>query len=60
MRKLVNRFRREEEGQAMVEYGLLVGLIAVVVAIAAVAVGTEISTVFQNIATYLGTLPTSP
>jgi pilus assembly protein Flp/PilA len=57
---LLNRFRREEEGQAMVEYGLLVGLIAIVVALAAVTLGTEISTVFSNIANYLSTLPSTP
>ena len=30
MRKLIIRFRREEEGAALVEYGMLVGLIAVI------------------------------
>jgi pilus assembly protein Flp/PilA len=57
---LLNRFRREEEGQAMVEYGILVAVIAVVVAAAAVTLGTEISTVFSNLAAYLKTIPSTP
>jgi pilus assembly protein Flp/PilA len=57
---LVNRLGREEEGQAMVEYGILVAVIAVVVAAAAVTLGTEISTVFSNLAAYLTTIPSTP
>ncbi len=41
---------RDEEGQAMPEYGLLVALIAVVVIIAVTAIGTNLGTRFQEIA----------
>ncbi len=39
-----------EEGASMVEYGLLVALIAVIVALAATTLGQEISTLFENVA----------
>jgi pilus assembly protein Flp/PilA len=57
LRQLVNRFHRDEDGPAMVEYGLLVGLIALVVAAAAVFLGTSISTLFSEIGSYLKTIP---
>ncbi len=56
MRKLLERFGRDEDGPAMVEYGLLVGLIALVVAAAAVLLGQDISTLFSEAAAYLGTI----
>ena len=58
MRKLVKRFRRDEDGATMVEYGLLVGLIALVVALGATILGQDISTMFNNIGTYLASVPT--
>jgi pilus assembly protein Flp/PilA len=48
--QLVNRFRRDDEGAALAEYGLLVGLIAVVCVIAITALGTKISSAFSTIA----------
>jgi pilus assembly protein Flp/PilA len=56
MRKLINRFRRDEDGPAMVEYGLLVGLIALVVAAAALLLGQDISTLFSKAASYLASI----
>jgi pilus assembly protein Flp/PilA len=50
MYKLVKRFRRDEEGAALAEYGLLVALIAVVCVIAVTTLGTNISTAFSQIA----------
>lgn len=38
-----------DEGATMVEYGLIVALIAVVVAVAATLLGTTISTLFSNV-----------
>jgi Flp pilus assembly pilin Flp len=57
MRKLITRFRRDEDGPAMVEYGLLVGLIALVVALAALVLGQDISIMFSNVASYLKQIP---
>jgi pilus assembly protein Flp/PilA len=50
MRKLLKRFRKNEEGAALVEYGMLVGLIAVVCIVAVTTLGTEVSSVFSVIA----------
>ena len=56
MQKLVNRFRRDDEGAALVEYGMLVGLIAVICVVAVTALGTEVSTAFSTIASALSTI----
>ena len=42
---------RSDKGATMVEYGLMVALIAVIVAVAVGPLGTAISTMFQNITT---------
>jgi pilus assembly protein Flp/PilA len=55
--EVLARFRRDETGAAMVEYGLLVGLIAVVVAAGAAILGQDISTMFSNIGTALVGIP---
>lgn len=57
MLKLIHRFRRDDSGAAMVEYGLLVGLIALVVAAGATTLGTDISAMFNAIGAYLATIP---
>jgi pilus assembly protein Flp/PilA len=44
---------RNEDGATAIEYGLIAALIAVVAIAAMAAVGTELSTVFNNIATDL-------
>jgi pilus assembly protein Flp/PilA len=49
MVKLIKRFQRDETGAAMVEYGLLVALIALVVAVGAGTLGTDINNLFVNI-----------
>jgi pilus assembly protein Flp/PilA len=49
MLNLINLLRQDEKGAALVEYGLLVGLIAVVCIVAVTALGTEISDVFSTI-----------
>ena len=56
MRKLINRFRRDNEGAALVEYGMLVGLIAVICVVAVTALGTEVSAAFSKIASSLSGL----
>ena len=52
---MIDRFRREEEGAALVEYGMLVGLIAVICVVAVTTLGTEVSTAFSRIASALTT-----
>jgi pilus assembly protein Flp/PilA len=51
MRNLVQRFAKDEEGASLVEYGMLVGLIAVVCIGAVTALGGTINTVFATINT---------
>jgi pilus assembly protein Flp/PilA len=53
MRSLINRFRNDDEGAALVEYGMLVGLIAVICLVAVTTLGTEISTAFSIVANAL-------
>jgi pilus assembly protein Flp/PilA len=48
-----DRLRREDRGATAVEYGLMVGLIAVVIITAVALVGTNLSTMFNDIATKL-------
>ncbi len=53
MKKLV-KFFRNEEAATMVEYGLMLALIAIVCIIAVTAVGTGANAVFTEIAASLG------
>lgn len=51
---LLARFQREdEEGQTLVEYGLLLALIAIIVIVALLFLGPIISQLFQNVGTSL-------
>jgi pilus assembly protein Flp/PilA len=56
MRQLINRFRRDEEGAALVEYGMLVGLIAVICIAAVTLLGQEVSSAFSAIAVALASI----
>ena len=47
--KVAKRFLVREEAPTMVEYGLLVALIAIVVAIAAAFLGSQISILFTAV-----------
>ena len=53
MIRLLNQLAREEHGAALVEYGMLVGLIAVICVVAVTTLGTEVSTAFSSIASAL-------
>ena len=49
---LLDRFQREDEdGQTLVEYGLLLALIAIIVIVALIFLGPIISQLFQNVGT---------
>jgi pilus assembly protein Flp/PilA len=47
---LLNAHRNEERGASAVEYGLLVALIAVVMAVGAALFGTELNNLFTSVA----------
>jgi pilus assembly protein Flp/PilA len=44
-----DRVQRDEKGATAVEYGLMVGLIAVAIITAVTLLGTELRTLFENI-----------
>ena len=51
---LLARFQSEdEEGQTLVEYGLLLALIAIIIIVALIFLGPIISQMFQNVGTTL-------
>ena len=49
MKGLITRFIREEEGQGMVEYGLIIALVAIVVIGALTALGGGLEGIFDTI-----------
>ncbi|PKL48497.1 MAG: Flp family type IVb pilin [Candidatus Riflebacteria bacterium HGW-Riflebacteria-2] len=51
--ELIRRFVREEEGQGLVEYALIIGLIAVVAIAALTLSGASISSIFSSIGSVL-------
>jgi len=53
MLTLINRIRRCESGASMVEYGLLVALIALAVGASAQIIGTQLSTIFSEVGSYI-------
>ena len=56
MLKLINRFRRDEDGAFMVEYGIVVGLVAVLCLAALQLLGTTLNSFFTAINTGLAPL----
>ena len=46
---MLRKWFKDEEGQGMVEYGLIIGLIAVVVIVALVALGPKIRDMFNDV-----------
>ncbi|MBI4868743.1 MAG: Flp family type IVb pilin [Candidatus Wallbacteria bacterium] len=55
IKKLLRR-REDEEGQGLVEYGLILGLIAVVAIAALNATGTNVNSMLQRVANTLDTV----
>ena len=49
-----DRLEKEEKGATAVEYGLMVGLIAVVIIVAVTALGTRLDELFTSIVEDLG------
>ena len=56
MLNMINQLRQDEKGAALVEYGLLVGLIAVICVVAVTLLGQEISDAFSTIAKDLASI----
>lgn len=51
---LLKRLLIEEEGQAVTEYALIIGLLLLVVIVAITGLGTKINEIFQNLLKGLG------
>jgi pilus assembly protein Flp/PilA len=49
MIKLLKKFMKEESGATMVEYAIMVALIAVAVAVTVALIQTEMNAVFQTV-----------
>ena len=47
--RLISSFRRNEEGQDLLEYALLVALIAIVAVFSVQAAGVEVQNIFEEI-----------
>ncbi|WP_206107647.1 Flp family type IVb pilin [Paludisphaera rhizosphaerae] len=54
LRSFLNRLMTEEDGATMVEYALMVALIAVAAMTAAATLGTNITSKFTAVATQIG------
>jgi pilus assembly protein Flp/PilA len=54
MKALFQRFRKEEAGVTAIEYGLIAGLIAIAIIAGVTQIGSNLSTVFCNVAASVG------
>lgn len=54
MIKAISRLVREESGQGMAEYGLILALVAVVVIVALTSLGTSIRDTFDKVSGQIG------
>ncbi|WP_428561679.1 MAG: Flp family type IVb pilin [Solidesulfovibrio sp. DCME] len=55
MLRTITNFIRDEEGATAVEYGLMAALIAAVIIGAVTTLGSNLSTLFTNLAGQIGT-----
>ena len=55
MKNIVNRFVREEDGQDLIEYSLLAGLISVISYVAISNTGTAVNSLFTKVASQVTT-----
>ena len=49
MSQLLKRFVREEAGQDLIEYGLLIGIITVAAIVAIIAIGPKVGSYFNEL-----------
>jgi pilus assembly protein Flp/PilA len=54
MSNFISKFVKDEDGATMVEYGLMVALIAVVLIAVVTLVGKSLSTMFNNVNSAIG------
>jgi pilus assembly protein Flp/PilA len=56
MLRLIRKLRKDENGATAIEYGLIAGLISVVIITAVTLVGSKLEAVFMIIDSALGTV----
>ncbi|MEX0790229.1 MAG: Flp family type IVb pilin [Actinomycetota bacterium] len=56
----IAELRNTEDGAAAVEYGLLVGLIAIAIIAAVIVLGEELNEMFEYVGTELSDIPAAP
>ncbi|MDS7595890.1 Flp family type IVb pilin [Agrobacterium tumefaciens] len=59
MSKIFARFLKDESGATAIEYGLIAALISVAIIGGATTVGTQLTTLFENIGTEMTTAATA-
>ncbi|TAL93833.1 MAG: Flp family type IVb pilin [Paraburkholderia sp.] len=59
MKSTIQQFLRDEEGAAAIEYGLLAGLISVMIITGATLMGTSLKGIFTTLSTVLTAANTS-
>jgi pilus assembly protein Flp/PilA len=59
MLRLFRRLRKDENGATAIEYGLIAGLISVVIITAVTLVGSSLNAVFDYIGDTLSNVPTA-
>lgn len=60
IKALIERFKKDESGATAIEYGLIAGLISVVIIGVVMAVGTDLSQTFTDVSNALkGIAPTT-
>jgi pilus assembly protein Flp/PilA len=57
MLRFFRKLRKDENGATAIEYGLIAGLISVVIITAVTLVGSKLQAVFEYIGTTLNTVP---
>ncbi|MDW5441682.1 Flp family type IVb pilin [Polaromonas sp. SM01] len=57
MKNSIIRFLKDEEGASAIEYGLIAGLIAVLILAPVGEIGTKLKTIFQTISNTLAPPP---
>ncbi|MEA4986884.1 Flp family type IVb pilin [Anaerovorax sp. IOR16] len=53
MKKILNWLKNEESGQGMVEYGLIIALVAIIAVVTLSPLGTKVAAVFTSITSQL-------
>lgn len=53
MLKLIEKFRKDEEGASLIEYSLLVGLISVVIIVSIIAISGNLKSIWSTLASVM-------